>query len=290
MTDADGVPLPDPELLALYGFGLIKVLTDSDGLSSGSGSYLCGDPWAGWNAAAANIVCRQLGYPAGGDPLRVWRRGDLPPLLLGKLGCTGSESSLSNCSVSAVPGKFDAWELSAPASETAGVCFMLAGVRCRDGLGASADVALRAAALPAPSNTTTASDPSLGASPAFVARLEASIAGSAFGAVCAEGGFDDAAADVACRSLGFPAGGVMFTAGAAVSAPNSDGADPTADIRSSFLGRLGAVACGGGEASLGECAGWRAPAGAQLVPCRAAVWVACRTAAGGASPAPPSPL
>lgn len=53
---------------------------------------MCGDPWSGWDDAAASAACRQSGYVAGGMAVRTWRQGALPALLLGRIACNGTEA------------------------------------------------------------------------------------------------------------------------------------------------------------------------------------------------------
>ncbi|KAG2452260.1 hypothetical protein HYH02_003284 [Chlamydomonas schloesseri] len=307
------------EVTSVIGNGLVKFLAPSPATSTSSSStttttaanatapstasYLCADPWGGWDNAAASAACRMAGYAAGGAAVKVWRAGDLPPLLLGRLTCSGYETDLSQCTVSAAPGisANGTWQLAAAAP--AGACKMLAAVRCWPG----AAVTLRAATAPAPSSTTavlttttttttstaaansttsTNSTTTTSNQTAVIARLEASVGGAAYGAVCSDGGFDAAAADVACRTLGYANGGVIYAAGAPA-APRPNATDPTAtgtqavpaaqvDADGSYLGTLASVRCGGSEAGVGGCAAWRATSAGGAVPCRAAAWVACR--------------
>lgn len=219
--------------------------------------------------------------------LLLWRTPTLYPSNLHPTRAgAGYETDLSQCTVSAVDGisANGTWQLAAAAP--AGTCKMLAAVRCRSG---AAAVTLRAAAAPAPSGSpATLTLPAPGANSTttttatVVARLEASVGGAAYGAVCSDDGFDAAAADVACRTLGYAAGGVIYGAGAPA-APPPNATDPThavpvadVDAQGSYLGTLAALRCAGGEAAVGSCAAWRAASAGSAVPCRAAAWVACR--------------
>ncbi|PNH03820.1 Neurotrypsin [Tetrabaena socialis] len=236
-------------------------------------SYVCGDPWAGWDTAAASAACRAAGFPAGGEPLRSWRAGALPPVLLGRLECGPNSKGLDACAVNAAPIKaLDTWTFAAPPAASAGVCLMLAGVRCRTAGGAGqGPVTLRKA--PAPVATVNGST--------VIARLEASIAGGAYGAVCADDGFDAAGAAVACRSLGYAAGGQPYDA-----APAAAAAASPADAAGSYLGTLRALTCGGWEVSADECSSYRSRSLGSAAPCRAPAWVACNsTAAAVVTPA-----
>ncbi len=61
--------------------------TSSTSATAATITYLCADPWGGWDNAAASAACRMAGYVAGGEAVKVWRAGALPPLLLGRLTC-----------------------------------------------------------------------------------------------------------------------------------------------------------------------------------------------------------
>ncbi|GFR41821.1 hypothetical protein Agub_g2593 [Astrephomene gubernaculifera] len=287
------------DVTTVFGVGFVRIRTS--GASGAQWNYLCGDPWAGWDSAAANAACRQAGYPAGGEALRVWRSGDLPLMLLGKLNCQGSETSLSGCAMTGnVSGRVELWHMDAPAWETAGVCNMLAAVRCR--AYSTQTVGLRAASSPAPSGTATTSaaatvvndtavastgvsvgiNGSTTTTTIFTARLEA-LAGNGYtyGAVCRDSGFDDRAAAVACRSMGFAAGGSVYDNGTAALSPDvyAVQGDRKVDAHGSFVGTAAAVRCRGTESRLEQCALWRAETSVDATPCRAAAWVACVVAA-----------
>ncbi|GIL63233.1 hypothetical protein Vafri_17353, partial [Volvox africanus] len=132
-------------------------------------------------------------------------------------------------------------------------------------------VVLRTAATPLPSGITVAISSGDGfissawygnsadaAGTVYLARLEASIGNGPFGAVCSEEGFDDVAAGVACRTLGYPSGGVKFEHGAPKGTLTVGVKDPTLDAQGSFLGTLSSVRCSGVEGNFGDCASWRA--------------------------------
>ncbi|EFJ47077.1 hypothetical protein VOLCADRAFT_92506 [Volvox carteri f. nagariensis] len=290
-ADANQAPTP-----ALSGLGFV-----TSGGDLKSWSYLCGDPWAGWDSNAANTACRQAGYIAGGDPLRIWRSDALPQLLPGTLRCNGQEASLSGCDVTAPPGAIEAWMLgvfgeyggSGGGGSDSGGCQALAAVRCRGEPAVPSSVILRAAARPAPSGRTfatasagdnggigfggyggsssTSDDTAATAGVVFIARLEASVGNGPFGAVCLDDGFNDVAAAVACRDLGYPAGGVVYTRGAAKGSETSARdfvQDPTLDARGSFLGTLSSVRCSGtGNGGIAACASWRADLPSDMIPC-----------------------
>ncbi|KXZ42139.1 hypothetical protein GPECTOR_197g343 [Gonium pectorale] len=274
------------------GTGLVKIRPSGAPVDDSSWSYVCGDPWAGWGAAAADTACRQAGFPAGGEPLITWLSDALPPVLLGKVTCTGYEQSLSDCNVTSVPGVVEAWQLAAPAAASAGLCTMLAGVRCRVSQAATAAVILRAAAATtssAPPTSTsifatanaTANANANANAPVVVARLEASVGGRPFGAVCRDGRFDDGDAAVACRSLGYLAGGSVHVDGparAGVTLDELGAAGAPVDAGGSYLGTVSRLRCRGDEAGLAGCRGWRSTGPADVVPCRAAAWVACNAA------------
>ncbi|KXZ47970.1 hypothetical protein GPECTOR_31g332 [Gonium pectorale] len=258
---------------ALSGTGHVRIRT-SGSTDESAWSYLCGDEWAGWDAAAADTACRQAGFPAGGVPLSTWWEGDLPPVLLGRIQCAGSEQSLTDCSVHAVPGVIEAWQLAAPSSTSAGVCTMLAGVSCRSGPAATAPVALRVAAAPPPSGAELL----LASNATVVVRLEAAVGNGPYGAVCQDDGFDAAGAAVACRLLGYPAGGTTYAEGAPSAGSTIDelaSVGAPVDAQGSFLGTVTWLRCNGSEATVQECSGWRFDSPSETVPCRAAAWVAC---------------
>ncbi|KXZ47968.1 hypothetical protein GPECTOR_31g330 [Gonium pectorale] len=317
---ASGGPTTVPSVAS----GFVRIRPMAAG-SDAPWNFVCGDPWAGFDAAAANIVCRQAGFSAGGDIVRTWISGAMPPMLLGKLTCTGSEASLNQCAVSGLAGKVDYWQLNAPATASAGVCTTLAGVRCRDAA-QSKTVNLRVATAPPPSNQTAGStviarlEASIGngtygavcrdkgfdnssatvsktvnlrvatapppsnqtAGSTVIARLEASIGNGTYGAVCRDKGFDNSSATVVCRSLGFPAGGSVYLEGkvnAGDTLNDAAAAGGPVDAQGSYLGTLATLRCSGSEGGVQGCAAWRSTRTADVVPCRAAAWVACKTGA-----------
>ncbi|GLC39893.1 hypothetical protein PLESTB_000672000 [Pleodorina starrii] len=256
------------EIPATGGVGLVKIRAAFG--NNDSWSFVCGDPWAGWDANAANTACRQAGYAAGGEPLRIWRSGALPPMFLGRLACSGSETTLSTCTVTAAPDRYiDAWSLGVAGVDAAGACEMLAGVRCRTGTAASAQVILRAAGGPVPSGTNIT-----GNYTGTAVRLEASVGNGPYGAVCLDDGFDGAGAVVACKSLGFRTG-VLYPDGAARGTVSAVVSSNSLDAQGSFLGTLSSVKCSGGESNMTSCASWRSNTLSAAIPCRAAAWVVC---------------
>ncbi|GIL80736.1 hypothetical protein Vretimale_9152 [Volvox reticuliferus] len=248
--------------------GLVKIRNRYG--SNDTWSYLCGDPWSDWEANAANVACRQAGYSAGGEPLRIWRAGTLPSMFLGRLVCSGYETSLSACVALGAPERLiDYWQLGVSGADAAGACDMLAGVRCRTGAAASATVTLRAASGPSPSGTAIT-----GNDTGTVIRLEASVGSGPYRAVCLDDGFDNNAARVACRVLGFT-NGTVYRAGAPTGTLITGVKDPNLDALGSFLGTLSSVRCSGTEANMTACPSWRANVDSAVIPCRAAAWVLC---------------
>ncbi|GIL63236.1 hypothetical protein Vafri_17350 [Volvox africanus] len=260
---SNGTELPDTP-----GMGLVKIRSRFG--SNQTWSFLCGDTWSGWDANTANVACRQAGFPAGGEPLRVWSSSIQPQMFLGRLRCSGAETSLSACVATGAPEQMiDYWQLGVSGADAAGACDMLAGVRCRIGAAASAAVVLRAASGPSPSGTAVT-----GNYTGTAIRLEASVGSGPFGAVCLDDGFDNSAASVACRVLGYTSG-IVYPPGAPKGTLAVGVKDPTLDAQGSFLGTLSSVRCSGAEANMTACASWRANVGTAVIPCRAAAWVLC---------------
>ncbi|EFJ47078.1 hypothetical protein VOLCADRAFT_105292 [Volvox carteri f. nagariensis] len=253
LVSTDCLPPTGPETAATSGTGILKIRAAFPNANE-SWSYVCGDPWAGWDANAANAACRQAGYPSGGDPLRIWR--------------SGSETTLSECDVTGAPEQtIQYWQLGVSGEDAAGACEMLAAVHCRTGVASSAQVLLRAASSPSPSGANVT-----GNYTGTAIRLEASVGNGEYGAVCLDDGFDDPAALVACRSLGFSTG-VVYPNGAPKGTVGS--AARGVDVQGSYLATVSSVRCGGAEANMTSCASWRTNVLAAAIPCRAAAWVLC---------------
>ncbi|KAG2482841.1 hypothetical protein HYH03_018278 [Edaphochlamys debaryana] len=244
--------------------GLVKISVDG----GNQWMYMCGDAWSGWNHKAADTVCRQLGHAGGGDAMLAWRTGWRPSMMLGHLDCKSTDKSLSACSVFPVPGKVDEVKFNVPPLVSLAVCKKIAAVKCRH---APSSLAIRVASTPAGSgvNVTDRDTKSV----AFVARLEVRIGNAEYRAVCADDGFDNSSATVACRALGYNFGGSAYYSAPLTSRPG----DIKADAAGSYLGSLTSVSCAGTEADFKACAAYRAPDDGNLVPCKAAAWVACNT-------------
>ena len=239
-------------------------------MGSGAWGYVCGD---GWSEEEASVACRSLGFPSGGVAESWWHAG-LPPALLGRIACSGTEATLDQCTdpgaaaIGAVAGADDDGShtpsllLSAWGANY--TCATLAAVQCRQ----SVPMELRL--------TPEASAPSNVSSGMVSGRVEASFDGGASWAAMCSDGFEAPDAAVACRTLGFAAAGSV--AGATTTKP-PNGTDPeTGSVVLDGLGSWLAVVtrplCDGGEPDVGACAMHWAP-GQALMPCASAATLVC---------------
>ncbi|XP_071481910.1 scavenger receptor cysteine-rich domain-containing protein DMBT1-like [Diadema antillarum] len=166
---------------------------------------VCND---GWDAKDAQVVCRQLGYPT--TNAEAMSRGNYGQgsvhILLNNVGCNGWEPSLTNCS-------FNGWN-SHPCWY-----YEVAGVRC--------GVNIRL----------------VGGSLLHEGRVEVYYDG-AWGSVC-DDGWNDLAAQVVCRQLGYPTGNAKALTGGTF----GEGSGPIL---------LDNVSCQGLESNIVSCSfsGW----------------------------------
>ncbi|XP_071492312.1 scavenger receptor cysteine-rich domain-containing protein DMBT1-like [Diadema antillarum] len=166
---------------------------------------VCND---GWDAKDAQVVCRQLGYPTtNAEAMSTGNYGQgSVHILLNNVGCNGWEPSLTNCS-------FNGWN-SHPCWY-----YEVAGVRC--------GVNIRL----------------VGGSLLHEGRVEVYYDG-AWGSVC-DDGWNDLAAQVVCRQLGYPTGNAKALTGGTF----GEGSGPIL---------LDNVSCQGLESNIVSCSfsGW----------------------------------
>eukprot|EP00892_Ulva_mutabilis_P012491 jgi/Ulvmu1/9614/UM054_0044.1 len=195
--------------------GVERELLDPDSRFNGSVRF---------NEAAASVVCQQLGFPAGFSPqptiLADAEGLDRVPSLVAGGACDGEEASLLDC-----PGV-----LVGAAADLQ--CTMRVNVLCHAGPSPERDGQLRLMGGEA--------------GPGFeYGRLEIFLRGF-WSNICDAGGFSAAAAQVACRALG-------FSSGSSLSFPQPFIGKENRVLLAELPVALAAVNCMGDEESLLDC-------------------------------------